>query len=105
MASWAGAVWARGWTRNADSLAPPCKVMAAKSMPTDRPNRCCGLVHTLIATVVGFVSTVSINDGRLTDEISELRRLIDGISERGSGIEGQLYVIRERLRIADTPSP
>ena len=84
-------------------------------MPTDRPNRYFGLVRTLIAIVVGFVSTVSINDnrldaqdvhhGRLTDEVSELRRLIDGISERGSGIEGQLYVIRERLRIADTSSP
>ena len=43
--------------------------------------------------------------GRLTNEISELRRLIDGISERASGIEGQLYAISERLRIANTPSP
>ena len=42
---------------------------------------------------------------RLTDEVSELRRLIVGISERVSRSEGEIDVIREQLRIADTPSP
>ena len=42
---------------------------------------------------------------RLTDEVSELRRLIVGISERLSRSEGEIDVIREQLRIADTPSP
>ena len=42
---------------------------------------------------------------RLTDEISELRRLTVGISERVSRSEGEIDVIREQLRIADTPSP
>lgn len=42
---------------------------------------------------------------RLTDEVSELRRLIVGIGERVSRNEGEIDVIRERLRIADTPSP
>ena len=42
---------------------------------------------------------------RLTDEVSELRRLIIGISERVSRNEGEIDVIREQLRIADTPSP
>ena len=42
---------------------------------------------------------------RLTDEVSELRRLIVGISERVSRNEGEIDVIRDRLRIADTPSP
>lgn len=42
---------------------------------------------------------------RLTDEVSELRRLIVGISERVSRNEGEIDVIREQLRIADTPSP
>ena len=41
----------------------------------------------------------------LTDEISELRRLTVGISERVSRSEGEIDVIREQLRIADTPSP
>ena len=42
---------------------------------------------------------------RLTDEVSELRRLVVGISERVSRNEGEIDVIREQLRIADTPSP
>ena len=42
---------------------------------------------------------------RLTDEISELRKLTVGISERVSRSEGEIDVIREQLRIADTPSP
>lgn len=42
---------------------------------------------------------------RLTDEVSELRRLTVGISERVSRNEGEIDVIREQLRIADTPSP
>ena len=42
---------------------------------------------------------------RLIDEVSELRRLTVGISERVSRSEGEIDVIRERLRIADTPSP
>ena len=42
---------------------------------------------------------------RLTDEVSELRRLVVGIGERVSRNEGEIDVIRERLRIADTPSP
>ena len=42
---------------------------------------------------------------RLADEVSELRRLIVGISERVSRNEGEIDVIRDRLRIADTPSP
>lgn len=42
---------------------------------------------------------------RLTNEVSELRRLVVGISERVSRNEGEIDVIREQLRIADTPSP
>ena len=42
---------------------------------------------------------------RLTGEVSELRRLIVGIGERVSRNEGEIDVIREQLRIADTPSP
>ena len=42
---------------------------------------------------------------RLTGEVSELRRLTVGISERVSRNEGEIDVIREQLRIADTPSP
>ncbi len=42
---------------------------------------------------------------RLSDEVSELRRLIVGIGERVSRNEGEIDVIREQLRIADTPSP
>ena len=42
---------------------------------------------------------------RLIDEVSELRRLTVGISERVSRSEGEIDVIREQLRIADTPSP
>ena len=41
---------------------------------------------------------------RLTDEVAELRRLMVGISERVSRNEGEIDVIREQLRIADTPS-
>ena len=42
---------------------------------------------------------------RLIDEVAELRRLTVGISERVSRNEGEIDVIREQLRIADTPSP
>ena len=42
---------------------------------------------------------------RLTDEIAELRRIMVGIGERVSRNEGEIDVIREHLRIADTPSP
>ena len=42
---------------------------------------------------------------RLTDEVSELRRLMVSVSERVSRNEGEIDVIREQLRIADTPSP
>lgn len=42
---------------------------------------------------------------RLTGGVSELRRLMVGISERVSRNEGEIDVIREQLRIADTPSP
>ena len=42
---------------------------------------------------------------RLTTEVSELRRLVVGIGERVSRNEGEIDVIREQLRIADTPSP
>ena len=42
---------------------------------------------------------------RLADEVSELRRLIVGIGQRVSRNEGEIDVIRERLRIADTPLP
>ena len=42
---------------------------------------------------------------RLTDEVSELRRVVVGIGERVSRNEGEIDVIREQLRIADTPSP
>ena len=42
---------------------------------------------------------------RLTDGVSELRRLVVGIGKRVSRNEGEIDVIREQLRIADTPSP
>ena len=42
---------------------------------------------------------------RLTDDIAELRRIMVGIGERVSRNEGEIDVIREHLRIADTPSP
>ena len=42
---------------------------------------------------------------RLTDEIAELRRIMVGIGERVSRNEGEIDVIREHLRIADTPTP
>ena len=42
---------------------------------------------------------------RLTDEIAELRRIMVGIGERVSRNEGEIDVIREHLRIADTPLP
>ncbi len=45
------------------------------------------------------------NLDRLTDEVSELRKLTVGISERVSRSEGEIDVIRQQLRIADTPSP
>ena len=42
---------------------------------------------------------------RLTDAVTELHRLMVGITERVSRNEGEIDVIREHLRIADTPSP
>ena len=42
---------------------------------------------------------------RLTDEVSELRKLTVHISERVSRNEGAIEVIRERLHIADQPTP
>ena len=42
---------------------------------------------------------------RLTDAVTELQRLMSGITERVSRNEGEIDVIREHLRIADTPSP
>ena len=42
---------------------------------------------------------------RLADEVSELRRLMVGIAERVPRNEGEIDVIREQLRIADTLSP
>ena len=42
---------------------------------------------------------------RLTDEVAELRRLMVSITERVSRNEGEIAVIRDHLRIADTPSP
>ena len=42
---------------------------------------------------------------RLTDEIADLRGIMVGVSERVSRNEGEIDVIREHLRIADTPSP
>ena len=41
----------------------------------------------------------------LTGEVSELRRLMVSVSERVARNEGEIDVIREHLRIADTPSP
>ena len=42
---------------------------------------------------------------RLTDEVAELRGLMVSITERVSRNEGEIAVIRDHLRIADTPSP
>ena len=42
---------------------------------------------------------------RLTEEVSELRRLTVSISERVSRNEGQIDVIREQIQASDTPSP
>ena len=42
---------------------------------------------------------------RLTDDISELRKLTVGISERVSRNEGEIDVIREQMQTADKPSP
>lgn len=47
-------------------------------------------------------------DRRLEDlvkDVSELRELAVNISERVSRNEGQIDIIREQMRIADTPSP
>ena len=41
----------------------------------------------------------------LTDEVSELRTLTVGISERVSRSEGEIDVIRQQLQTADKPSP
>ena len=41
----------------------------------------------------------------LTDEVSELRKLTVGISERVSRNEGEIDVIRQQLQTADKPSP
>lgn len=42
---------------------------------------------------------------RLADEVSELRTLTVGISERVSRNEGRIDVILEQMRAEDTPSP
>ena len=42
---------------------------------------------------------------RLTDEVSELRKLTVGISERVSRNEGVIDVIREQIQTADKPAP
>ncbi len=42
---------------------------------------------------------------RLTDEVSELRKLTVGISERVSRNEGQIDVIKQQLQTADAPAP
>ena len=42
---------------------------------------------------------------RLTDEVADLRGLMVSITERVSRNEGEIGVIRDQLRIADTPSP
>ena len=42
---------------------------------------------------------------RLTDAVAELYRLMASVSERVARNEGEIDVIREHLRIADTPSP
>ena len=42
---------------------------------------------------------------RLADEVSELRRLIAGISDRVSRNDGQIQVILEQVRTADEPAP
>ena len=42
---------------------------------------------------------------RLTDEVSELRKLIVGLSERVSRNEGEIDVIRQQLQTADAPTP
>ena len=40
---------------------------------------------------------------RLTDEVSELRKLMVSIGDRVSRNEGQIEVIREQLQTADAP--
>ena len=42
---------------------------------------------------------------RLIDDVSELRKLTVGISERVSRNEGAIDVIREQIQTADKPSP
>ena len=42
---------------------------------------------------------------RLTDAVTDLHRLMVGITERVFRNEGEIDVIREHLGIADTPSP
>lgn len=42
---------------------------------------------------------------RLTNEVSELRKLTVGISERVSRNEGQIQIIRQQLQTADAPVP
>ena len=42
---------------------------------------------------------------RLTDEVSELRKLTVGITERVSRNEGEIDVIRDQLRTSDKPAP
>ena len=42
---------------------------------------------------------------RLTDAVAELYRLMASVSERVARNEGEIDVIREHLRIADTPAP
>ena len=42
---------------------------------------------------------------RLTDEVSEIRKLTVGISERVSRNEGEIDVIRQQIQTADNPAP
>ena len=66
-------------------------------------------------TVKGRLPFVAINGNRsdaqdkrldrLSNDVSELRKLTVGISERISRSEGEIDVIRDQLRIADKPSP
>ena len=76
---------------------------------------------TIATIIVAFGALVTILDQRfdavdqrfdamdkridhLTGEVSELRRLTVGISERVSRNEGRIDVILEQIQAADTPS-
>ena len=77
---------------------------------------------TIATIIVAFGALVTILDQRfdavdqrfdamdkridhLTGEVSELRRLTVGISERVSRNEGRIDVILEQIQAADAPSP